>query len=429
MLSNWLDLISIFVCRHVLIGLENLVVTAGVGLFLLRCMSLLDVGHLLSQSRLISLRQFVLMIALAKGAAYTLAGSSFEGYSSQRLVCGAQIPDLLSGFGMPSVPESSPLHPTHATSLVAAVLLGYAAFRFVVRVYGMKISVAHSIFLRLPLDAAVQAKLDTIVQECAIAAKKPRLARTPIYVVPALPPTPGSAGKPNRPILELPVVVGFWHPRIVIDTWWASLLFTDQDQLRAVIAHEIAHIRRGHHRLRWLMLWLRDVAVLTGMGSAIADEIVACGEFQADTDSAHTLPNVKSLASAIQSALRQDEAGPEQNSITSAQSNPPIPAARVPESGHIASSYAVPVASENASLLTGLRRTSQSVMSLQQRRMQLLLRRAMKLAQSTSASHSEAPRWQKALELGACLVSVTAVTLFSLLLLVVVAVRVYVHPA
>lgn len=54
----------------------------------------------------------------------------------------------------------------------------------------------------------------------------------------------------------LSLTYGLWHPTLVVSTWMAEHL--DQEELEAVLTHEIAHIRRADYRRNWIALLLRD---------------------------------------------------------------------------------------------------------------------------------------------------------------------------
>ncbi|MBA2678951.1 MAG: M56 family metallopeptidase, partial [Ktedonobacteraceae bacterium] len=49
---------------------------------------------------------------------------------------------------------------------------------------------------------------------------------------------------------------GIWHPTLVVSAWMEEHL--DQEELEAVLAHELAHVKRVDYLINWVALMVRD---------------------------------------------------------------------------------------------------------------------------------------------------------------------------
>ena len=393
--------------RHILIGAENLVFTAGLGLLLLGLLKLLDLGRLVSPLGWVKLRRLALYVALFKGGLYTLCGSSFVPLPPYHVAVGMQIPDPTDLFILHGAPVSSPLHQTSASATVTLLLLGYAAVQLMVRLLGVRQSLRHAELLSVRLDEAGSERLRAIVQDTAAALGRAKLGETRVCVV-------GEGSLSSG--LALPLTIGYSRPQIVIDTWWLSLSESRPDLLRAALRHEMMHIAHGHHRTRWWLLWLRDLAWLTGLGTLAMREIVSADELQCDRESSPNLSSVKALAETIAAAGRRDD---ELQSLYDA------PALTF---GYSRLQFAA--IDETAARLSGFGWRRGALKTLQERRLESLLSQASRLAAGTRVIGQD--RRTLASKLGraaSVLASIAACAIISALLLIVAALRVYVHPA
>lgn len=83
----------------------------------------------------------------------------------------------------------------------------------------------------------------------------------------------GAAGIKPPPVVltDLPLgqafVSGFWRPVLIFSRPLLETL--DEEELAAVLAHEIGHCRRGDNRLTWLLVLLRDLLLFTGLSPLV----------------------------------------------------------------------------------------------------------------------------------------------------------------
>ena len=285
------QIVSVLLLRHLAIGAENVAFTLAAGFAVIWLMQRLDFSGRITFSRAYVLRRFVCFAALLKGTIYTLAGLSMKKGQGGSFSYGFQFPDPRSLFVWHDPPGASLLHPTKATFWIVSLLFAFAAMRLVARVNGVRTTLNYAESLRLPLSEDESATLRSIVQDCADYLKKPTLRFVPIETIHSAENLSSFSG--------LPLVVGAVQPRIVIDKWWLELSHTHGEAFHAAIRHELMHIALGHHRSRWLLLWLRDVAALTGLGHQTFDELLACDEIICDTRSTRSVSDAKAMAQAI----------------------------------------------------------------------------------------------------------------------------------
>lgn len=96
--------------------------------------------------------------------------------------------------------------------------------------------------------------------------------------------------------------VGLVRPVVVLSQRLVDQL--DNEELEAVLAHEMAHIIRGDHRKKWLSVLLRDVLLFTGLSGVAFSRLQAQVELLADSDAATATGRPLTLASAIVKSLR-----------------------------------------------------------------------------------------------------------------------------
>jgi len=54
----------------------------------------------------------------------------------------------------------------------------------------------------------------------------------------------------------LAMIYGIWHPTLMVSAWMGEHL--DQEELEAVLAHELAHLQRLDYLVNWVALVVRD---------------------------------------------------------------------------------------------------------------------------------------------------------------------------
>ncbi len=285
------EIVSVLVLRHLAIGAENVAFTLAAGFAVVWLMQRLDFSGQITFSKAYALRRFVCFAALLKGAIYTLAGLSMKKGQAGSFSYGFQFPDPRSLLVWHDPPSASLLHPTKATYWIVSLLLAFAAARLIARINGVRATLNYAESLRLPLSEEESATLQCIVRDCADYLKKPELRHVPIEVI--------HSAEISTSLGGLPLVVGVANPRIVIDAWWLELSHTHSEAFHAAIRHELMHIAYGHHRSRWLLLWLRDVAALTGLGNQTFNELLACDEIICDTRSTRSASDAKAMSQAI----------------------------------------------------------------------------------------------------------------------------------
>lgn len=90
---------------------------------------------------------------------------------------------------------------------------------------------------------------------------------------------------------------GLFRPVIVLP--WRLLESLDDEELEGALAHELAHIRRGDFRWKWLLVLLRDVLLFTGLSGLSFGRLQAEIEREADAWAVRATGRPLALASAI----------------------------------------------------------------------------------------------------------------------------------
>ncbi len=91
--------------------------------------------------------------------------------------------------------------------------------------------------------------------------------------------------------------VGLWRPVIVLSQPLVDGL--DDEELEAVLAHELTHVSRGDHYKKWLGVLLRDVLFFTGLSGVAFGRLQAQVECGADAEAAAATGRPLALANAI----------------------------------------------------------------------------------------------------------------------------------
>lgn len=96
--------------------------------------------------------------------------------------------------------------------------------------------------------------------------------------------------------------VGLWRPVLVLARGLVESL--DDQELEAVVAHEMAHIAAGDHRRKWLLVTLRDILLFTGLSGAAWRRVEAAMEEAADRRAVAIAVEPLALAGALLKARR-----------------------------------------------------------------------------------------------------------------------------
>lgn len=100
---------------------------------------------------------------------------------------------------------------------------------------------------------------------------------------------------------------GMRRPVVVLSRALAEQL--DGEELEAVLAHELAHIRAGDHWKKWLAVLLRDVLLFTGLSPLAFGHLQLEMEADADACSARVTGKPLALASALLKGWRLGAGG------------------------------------------------------------------------------------------------------------------------
>lgn len=108
--------------------------------------------------------------------------------------------------------------------------------------------------------------------------------------------------KPPAVILtDLPLgqafISGFWQPVLILSRQLVVEL--DEEELTAVLAHEIAHCQRGDNRRTWLLVLLRDLLLFTGLSPLVFRHWEQLKEQLADGKAGNLGANPLALAQAL----------------------------------------------------------------------------------------------------------------------------------
>ncbi|MEW6545579.1 MAG: M56 family metallopeptidase [Bacillota bacterium] len=101
--------------------------------------------------------------------------------------------------------------------------------------------------------------------------------------------------------------VGIWRPVVVLSRQLADQL--DDEELAAVLAHELAHVKSCDHLKKWLGVMLRDALLLTGLSLPVFRRLQAETEAAADAVAARVTGKPLALASALIKGWKLGTAG------------------------------------------------------------------------------------------------------------------------
>lgn len=276
-------LCAIFLARHWLPAITNVALTALLGSGLLYCgQKLFILGF--SPTQFISIRRFVLLLALSKGVFYLVMGVSRRTTSHHPVIAGMQIPDPVELLGLvPTSPDSIWL-PTSATRWVSLLLLSMAIcllFRRLVQMVrtGNALNILRHLAAEPPQAHVVEA-----------------FRRAVAHVGP-----PPDAGLPVLLLAEVPyptpVLIGVRHPYLLLSARLSCSL-TDAE-LEMAFRHELAHFQRRDYRWRWLFAWLEDVGRLNPLSALVGTLAGDLEEDLCDRLAVHTPEEALALANAV----------------------------------------------------------------------------------------------------------------------------------
>lgn len=237
-------LLLIFVARHWLVGLANAGVTAIAGLAIVWVASRL--WPLRSHPALVlRLKRLVYLVALFKGALYLTIGESLHvRHWHFPIAFGCQLAppihvDLFLWRGHYSI-----WHPTSATATVTLTLSSLALFLFVWR--ATRVASSNRVLTTLDqicghADTRVQTALDRAARALQIESR---------------------ASLPTILLVEVqcatPLLLGVVQPRLLLSPTLVEAL--SDDELEVALRHELAHLKRKDHWLRWFQMWVEDVS-------------------------------------------------------------------------------------------------------------------------------------------------------------------------
>lgn len=259
---------AIFVARHWVFGLLNLLLTAFLGVGLLRLAA--NFGILRRDSTaFVQLKRFVLLCALAKGAFYLVQGDS-RGFHPVdiRVSWGLQLPDPRETLFIAHQSLYSIWHPTRLTFYVTALLTGLALALLLQRLWKLA---------RAARTLELMARLSGLTPS-------PPLHATFLRAAQAV----GLSEKARLPQLTLvnlpeptPLLVGIVRPHVLLSPRLVAML--SDEELELALRHELAHFRRRDHWWRCLQAWVEDVGRLTLVSSvvgalAIDQEEILCDQ-------------------------------------------------------------------------------------------------------------------------------------------------------
>lgn len=101
--------------------------------------------------------------------------------------------------------------------------------------------------------------------------------------------------------------VGIRRPVVVLSRDLVSQL--DDEELAAVLAHELAHVEAGDHAKKWLAVMLRDILFFTGLSFLVFRHLQAEMEVMADARSAQVTGTPLALAAALIKGWRLQAGG------------------------------------------------------------------------------------------------------------------------
>ena len=115
----------------------------------------------------------------------------------------------------------------------------------------------------------------------------------------------------NKPVrlvsLELPYIaqVGFWQPELVVSQGLLSIL--NRDQIKAVLAHEQAHLKYHDTFYFFWLGWLRTCTAWLNNTAALWEELLLLREIRADLAAAKTVDALilaESLLAVVETSLQ-----------------------------------------------------------------------------------------------------------------------------
>lgn len=237
-------LLLIFFARHWLVGLANAGVTVLAGGAVLWLASRL--WPLRSGSAVVlRLKRLVYLAALFKGALYLTIGESLTMAANGGLFrFGLQLApprhlDLFRWRGHYSL-----WHPTAATATVTLASCGVALLLFLWR--ASRVASSNRVLMALDqicghADTRVQGALNRAAQALRLRSNVPL---------------------PTILLVEVqcatPLLLGVVQPRLLLSPTLVETL--SDDELELALRHELAHLKRRDHLLRWFQMWIEDVS-------------------------------------------------------------------------------------------------------------------------------------------------------------------------
>ncbi|MEW5935319.1 MAG: M56 family metallopeptidase, partial [Bacillota bacterium] len=109
-----------------------------------------------------------------------------------------------------------------------------------------------------------------------------------------------------RPVSQA-FTAGIVRPVVILSRPLVEQL--DPEELEAVLAHELAHVRTGDHWKKWLATMVRDVLLFTGLSPSAFRRLQAETEAMADAASARVTGRPLALAAALLKGYRLGTAG------------------------------------------------------------------------------------------------------------------------
>ncbi|MDI7250331.1 MAG: M56 family metallopeptidase, partial [Bacillota bacterium] len=109
-----------------------------------------------------------------------------------------------------------------------------------------------------------------------------------------------------RPLSQA-FTAGIMHPVVILSRPLVEQL--DPEELEAVLAHELAHVRTGDHWKKWLAATVRDILLFTGLSPLPFRRLQSETEAMADAASARVTGKPLALAAALLKGYRLGAAG------------------------------------------------------------------------------------------------------------------------
>ncbi len=282
---------EIFVDRHLLIGLENQLLTLIVGLALVRCITAVAGRQMLPTMRS-SLVRAVLLISLWKGALYTVFGESFYKGRPWHFSWGVQMPDIREVLYLKAQSDMSIWGHAPLTSEVTICLVGFAVLCLCLRVAKVVSDDYCVSQAAADVPASLAADLHDALATAAAAIRKPYLSSVRLKVTDSL-----HGGRLY--------VLGAVQPSIVIDIDTARELHS-RGCLEIALRHELMHVSRADNIARWFQQYLQDVAFLTGASRMISTKAMDIEENLCDAGCVKNPSDAYNLSLAISIAAENE---------------------------------------------------------------------------------------------------------------------------